>query len=152
MKEKLNYKRNSQAWHKKPKSTPIPLHQSMALHQFLIHHIQNVEVKENLQWQGPMIQLSYSIKALLTLSNNYTPLTFDVGIPLSHKQRIHTVINFPIKRTNTISSSPACNEEQVSLGEYEGQYTSMQYIAHITLQYSKPAHHKAQQEKHTSRQ
>ncbi|KAJ8419908.1 hypothetical protein Cgig2_015080 [Carnegiea gigantea] len=54
------------------------------------------------------------------------------------------MLKSPIKRTNTRSSSPAYDEEQVSLGECEGQHTSMHDIENIALQYSKLAHHKAQ--------
>ncbi|KAJ8426040.1 hypothetical protein Cgig2_021398 [Carnegiea gigantea] len=44
----------------------------------------------------------------------YTLSTFNLGIPLSLEQRIHTVISSPIKRTHTISSSHIYNDEQVS--------------------------------------
>ncbi|KAJ8435900.1 hypothetical protein Cgig2_010257 [Carnegiea gigantea] len=59
---------------------------------------------------------------------DYTPSTFDLGIPLSCERIIHVGISSPIKRTHTISSSPAYNKEQVCLGESEGQHTSMHAI------------------------
>ncbi|KAJ8429739.1 hypothetical protein Cgig2_023128 [Carnegiea gigantea] len=37
---------------------------------------------------------------------NYTPLTFDLAIPLSPECRIPTTISFPIKGTHIISNSP----------------------------------------------
>ena len=72
---------------------------------------------------------------------DYTPPTFDLGIPLSPERRTPTAISSPIKGTPIISSSPAYNDEQVCLGESECQHTSMHAIADIALQYSKSAHH-----------
>ncbi|KAJ8429738.1 hypothetical protein Cgig2_023127 [Carnegiea gigantea] len=37
---------------------------------------------------------------------NYTPLTFNLGIPLSLERRIPTTISFPIKGTHIISNLP----------------------------------------------
>ena len=64
---------------------------------------------------------------------NYTRLTFDLGISLSPEKRIPTTISFPIKGTHTISNSPAYKDEQVCLGESEGQHASMHAISAITL-------------------
>ena len=63
---------------------------------------------------------------------DYTPPTFDLGIPLSPERRCETVISSPNKTAHTISCSTAYNDEQVCLGE--------------------SAHHKMQQEKHNARQ
>ncbi|KAJ8421577.1 hypothetical protein Cgig2_007793 [Carnegiea gigantea] len=108
MELKLACKMNWLAWHEKTKSTSNLLHQSITLHQPLSHHIQNVAMKENLQWQGPIIQSRY----------NYTPLTFDLGIPLSSEQRIPTAISCPVKKTHTIISSPTNNDEHVFIPTY----------------------------------
>ncbi|KAJ8426863.1 hypothetical protein Cgig2_008658 [Carnegiea gigantea] len=81
-----------------------------------------------------------------------TPLTFDLGIPLSPERRTPTTISSPIKGTPIISSSPAYNDEQVCLGESKGQHTSINAITDIALQYSKSAHHIMQQEKDNGRQ
>ncbi|KAJ8435402.1 hypothetical protein Cgig2_009653 [Carnegiea gigantea] len=83
---------------------------------------------------------------------DYTPPTFDLGNPFSPKWRTPTTISSPIKGTPIISSSPAYNDEQVCLGESEGQHTSIHAIADIALQYSKSAHHIMQQEKDNGRQ
>ncbi|KAJ8433616.1 hypothetical protein Cgig2_023555 [Carnegiea gigantea] len=48
-------------------------------------------------------------------------------------ERIHIVFSSPIKRTHIIRNSLAYNDEQVFLGEYEGQRTSMHTIANIAL-------------------
>ncbi|KAJ8451709.1 hypothetical protein Cgig2_018343 [Carnegiea gigantea] len=55
---------------------------------------------------------------------DYTPPTFDLGIPLSPERRTPTTISSPIKGNN---------DEQVCLGESEGQHTSINAIADIAL-------------------
>ncbi|KAJ8446933.1 hypothetical protein Cgig2_026431 [Carnegiea gigantea] len=83
---------------------------------------------------------------------DYTSPTFDLGIPLSPERRTPTTISSPIKGTPIISSSPAYNDEQVCLGESEGQHTSINAIVDIALQYSKSTHHIMQQEKDNGQQ
>ncbi|KAJ8432427.1 hypothetical protein Cgig2_016057 [Carnegiea gigantea] len=83
---------------------------------------------------------------------DYTPLTFDLGIPLSPERSTPTTISSPIKGTPIISSSPSYNDEQACLGESEGQHTSINAIANIALQYSKSEHHTVQQDKDNGRQ
>ncbi|KAJ8434394.1 hypothetical protein Cgig2_014241 [Carnegiea gigantea] len=83
---------------------------------------------------------------------DYTPPIFDLGIPLSPERRTPTTISSSIKGTPIISSSPAYNDEQVCLGESEGQHTSINAIADIALQYSKSTHHIMQQEKDNGQQ
>jgi len=63
---------------------------------------------------------------------DYTPPTSDLSIPLSPERRTPATISL-IKGTPTISNSPTYKDEQVCLGELEGQHTSMHVIAGIAL-------------------
>ncbi|KAJ8430472.1 hypothetical protein Cgig2_003054 [Carnegiea gigantea] len=76
--------------------------------------------------EHPLVWLNDPIKAMSLrhyqrrTPADYTPSTFDLGIPLSPERRIPTAI-----------SSPTYNDEQVCLGDSEGQCTSMHPIVDI---------------------